>query len=283
MALTGCGAEPAAAGSTTGLRHRMVVEGLAEPQRATLGTALPHVRLQPVLGPWRPLAGSQAAVIDPAYLADEDPGATWLSRLEAEALPVVMWTECTPRAMRSVLLAAHLRPVRLVISGIDDAVAVMRQVLSWAPRALHARMLLDALGPSMEAMPFPLKAACVRAVEAPDELFDASDLARLAHMSRRHADRLLVQSGLVSAKAVVIAARTWAAYYMLTNERRTTTETAARLAYADKKALLRHLRAVLGASAAASPSLLSPQQCCQRVVTYLSASDKASAPARQPT
>jgi len=81
-------------------------------------------------------------------------------------------------------------------------------------------------------------------IRKPEQFFDAGDVARQAGLSRRHLDRVLTAADLAPAKNWIVGARAWHAVHLLASGRCSVESVAARLGYADRKALRRHLDAV---------------------------------------
>jgi AraC-like DNA-binding protein len=185
-------------------------------------------------------------VVDPRLLANRSPAAVATRRFARSHVPVVYYTTLSREAMLAVASDHELVPARIVMHKEDDAPATLRELVELAPRVLHAgllrrhvRELLAPLAPSVHA-------SLDAVIRAPEQFFDAGDVAARAGLSRRHLDRMLVAEDLATTKHWVVAARAWHAARLLACPGCSVEATAERLGYRDSKALRRHLRAVWG-------------------------------------
>ena len=186
------------------------------------------------------------AVVDPAWVAETSPDGQWQERLREVDVPCIFLTDSSPHGFRTALGAAEVTPYRLLLRGVDDDTATLHAAIAEARPFAHAERLLAAIAPALAGLSGPVRSACERLVYRPERFFDAADLARASLLSRRHLDRTLHEQGLGTAKQLVIGARVWQAYRLITAEPASARGVAARLGYADGKSLLRHVRAVLG-------------------------------------
>lgn len=243
-----------------------VVTALPASSRALLRARMPRVEMIP-LEEHRAGESAVACLVDPAFLEEAAPGGAWIGAIP-EGLPLVVWADLSPRGMEGVLAAEPLRPVRLLIDGVDDVPGTLARLLPTIPRLVHGHRLEEALRPRLEQAPAPIRAACARVIERPESFFDATDLARAAQMSRRHLDRILARCGFAPGKAMVVGARVWRAHHGIVTEGRSVPNAAQALGYADSKALLRHIRVVTGEGAAGFRGL-EATQCMERVIGHL--------------
>lgn len=225
-----------------------VVAGLPPERMTLLRRRFPQLSVRPFTPDAMQDPPAAAVLLDPVYLEERSPG--WLD-WAFPAAPVILWTEHTPRGMRAMARSTRLHPVRLLIDGLEDVPDSLESALTSAPRLAHVQRLVEALRVPLEETPTAMRAACLRAIEQPESMFDAEDLARAAHLSRRHLDRLLRKLGIAPAKAVVIGARTWLAHLRVVGEGHSVADAAELLGYLDGKGLVRHVRAVTGAGAPA--------------------------------
>ncbi len=245
---------------------RRVVAALPAASHDLLRSRFPRVEVV-ALEAHRPGEPAAACLVDPGFLEDTAPGGHWVASIP-QGLPVVVWADLSPRGMRGVLAAAPLRPIRLLIEGVDDVASALEAMLGNMPRLAHVSRLHEALRAHFERVPLPIRAACARAIDRPESFFDAADLARAARMSRRHVDRILMNCGFAPAKTIVVGARIWLAHLGIATERRSVPEAARKLGYADPKALLRHIRVVSGEGARGFRQL-APAACLERVVGHM--------------
>lgn len=186
------------------------------------------------------------AIIDPAWVAEGQPHGEWQGRIRELDVPCIFLTDSSPHGFRTALGAADVTPYRLLLRGVDDDTPSLFAAIAEARPFAHAERLLAAIAPSLAGLSGPVRSACERLVYRPERFFDAADLARASLLSRRHLDRTLHEQGLGTAKQLVIGARVWQAYRLMTAEPCSARGVAARLGYTDGKSLLRHVRAVLG-------------------------------------
>jgi AraC-like DNA-binding protein len=229
-------------------------------------------------------------VVDPRRVAECVAEAAALQRYVHARVPCVFYTANTPQAFRSVLALNDVVAARLVLFDIDDEPAALRDVIALAPRTSHAFRLRGALDDHLRSLLPSVRTTLHTILRRPDQFFDASDVALRAGLSRRHLDRVLTAASLAPAKNWIVGARAWHAVHLLTSGRCSVEATAARLGYADRKALRRHLVAVWRTSPtqlarADSEVLLRDLVCFLRTrepESDLAADDGASAPPEFP-
>jgi AraC-like DNA-binding protein len=161
-------------------------------------------------------------------------------------------TESTPEALQSVVAANDVVAIRLVLFDIDDDPQTLGEVVALAPRSSHALRLHSAVEDEIRPLPPSVRATLYAIIRRPEQFFDASDDALRAGLSRRHLDRVLTAANLAPAKNWIVGARAWHAVHLLASSRCSVESAAARLGYADRKALRRHLDCVWPSS----PTLL---------------------------
>ncbi|HEX7979125.1 MAG TPA: AraC family transcriptional regulator, partial [Gemmatimonadaceae bacterium] len=147
-------------------------------------------------------------------------------------------------ALRSVVAASDVSPVRLVLFDVDDDPTTFREVIDLAPRQAHTNRLRLAMKEALQPLVPSIRTALDMVLRRPEAFFDASDVATRAGLSRRHLDRLLTAANLAPAKNWIVGARAWHAAHLLVRAGLSAETAAAQLGYADSKALRRHLAAV---------------------------------------
>lgn len=223
--------------STVGtLLDRPFVERLA---RATAGTTR-LVRLGE-LGPAQP---PDLLVVDPRRLSPTSRDTTAVYRFVRAQVPCVYYTASTQAALRAVVAATELTPVRLVLFDVDDDPPTLESVIALAPRHAHAFKLREAMRELLRPLVPSVRTTLDMVLRKPEQFFDAHDLARRIGLSRRHLDRVLTQADLAPAKNWIVGARAWHAVFLIACSQCSVEQTASRLGYADTKALRRHLSAV---------------------------------------
>ena len=187
-------------------------------------------------------------VVDPRRLSSSGAEATIVRHHATAHVPCVYYTESSPQALRSVVAASDLTPVRLVLFDVDDDPMTFRDVIGLAPRHAHANRLRAALRDALQPLIPSIRTTLDTVLRRPEQFFDASDVAMRAGLSRRHLDRLLTAADLAPAKNWIVGARAWHAAFMIGCGNLSAEETASRLGYADSKGLRRHLAAVWSVS-----------------------------------
>ena len=185
-------------------------------------------------------------VLDPVLCVAPDADGALASRASELEVPCVFYTTSAQRALHAVVAMGHLDPVRVLLSGVDDTPPQIRAAIDEAVLRGDVARLRRALAGALHELPPTLQFALDMALRRPEQFFDAADVARHAGFSRRHVDRVLHDHRLAPAKQWVIASRVWHAQHLQQKRRMTTVDTAARLGYADPKALRRHRESVLG-------------------------------------
>jgi AraC-like DNA-binding protein len=187
-------------------------------------------------------------IVDPRRVAGCEPEAVALRRHARAQVPCVFYTESTPEALRSVVAASDVMAVRLVLFDVDDSPETLREVVELAPRSSHALRLHSSVEDDIRSLLPSVRATLYAVLRKPEQFFDASDIASHAGLSRRHLDRVLTAANLAPAKNWIIGARAWHAVHLLASGRCSVESTAARLGYADRRALRRHFDSVWHAS-----------------------------------
>jgi AraC-like DNA-binding protein len=225
----------------------MVIGVLLHPSFASrLAGALSGVASLRELADVDPDESLDLLVVDPRLLAKHPPAAAVTRRLARSQVPLVYYTTLSRDAM---LAAAHdheLVPARLVMHREDDSPATLRDLVELAPRFLHAGLLRQHVRELLEPLAPSIRASFDAVIRAPEQFFDAGDVAARAGLSRRHLDRMLAAKDLAPTKRWVVAARAWHAARLLACPESSVESVAERLGYRDSKALRRHLRAVWG-------------------------------------
>jgi AraC-like DNA-binding protein len=201
-------------------------------------------------------------VLDPRRLAASTREACIVRRHVAAHVPCVYYTATNQHALRVVLAASEVMPIRLVLFDVDDDPRAFRDVVVQAPLYAHTNRLRAATKDALRELPASVRVTLDTVIRRPEQFFDAGDVALRAGLSRRHLDRLLTAADLAPAKNWVVGARAWHAAHLLVCGRYSVAATASRLGYADSKALRRHLAAVWSVS----PTMLS---CGDADVTLL--------------
>lgn len=191
-------------------------------------------------------ADPDVVVLDPQLVTAPGGDTELAQRVIDLRAPCVFYTDSAPRALQAVVALQHLDPVRVLIGGIDDSLDGIRTAIADAILRGDTAGLPRAMSRTLAELPPTLQFALDLALRRPEQFFDASDVARHAGFSRRHVDRVLHDQGLAPAKQWVIAARVWHALHLQRGRRMTIADAAARLGYADPKALRRHRDTVLG-------------------------------------
>jgi AraC-like DNA-binding protein len=192
-------------------------------------------------------------VLDPRRLTSSSPESLALRRHVEAHVPCVYYTASNQQALRLVLAASEVTPVRLVLFDVDDDPITIREVIGLAPRLAHTNRLRSAMKTALQPLPPSVRVTLDTVIRRPEQFFDAGDVALRAGLSRRHLDRLLTAADLAPVKNWVVGARAWHAAHLLVCGRYSVAATASRLGYADSKALRRHLSAVWSVS----PTMLS--------------------------
>jgi AraC-like DNA-binding protein len=187
-------------------------------------------------------------VLDPRRLVSSVHESAVVRRHADIHVPCIYYTESSQLALRSVVAASDVTPVRLVLFDVDDDPITFHEVIGLAPRHAHASRLRTALKSALQPLLPSVRTTLDTILRRPEQFFDASDVALRAGLSRRHLDRLLTAADLAPAKNWVVGARAWHAAYLLVCGRLSVEATASRLGYADAKALRRHLAAVWSSS-----------------------------------
>jgi len=192
-------------------------------------------------------------VLDPRRLAPSTLESSIVRRHVEAHVPCVYYTATSQQALRSVVAASEVTPVRLVLFDVDDDPTTFREVISLAPRHAHTNRLRLAMKDALHPLLPSVRVTLDTVIRRPEQFFDAGDVALRAGLSRRHLDRLLTAADLAPVKNWVVGARAWHAAHLLVCGRHSVAATASRLGYADSKALRRHLAAVWSVS----PTMLS--------------------------
>ena len=96
-------------------------------------------------------------VLDPRRIAPASADFSVVRRHVEANVPCVYYTASSPEALRSVVAASDVSPVRLVLFDVDDDPRTFREVIDLAPRQAHTTRLRlamkEALQPLRKASP----------------------------------------------------------------------------------------------------------------------------------
>ena len=220
-----------------------VLEPAFEHRLSRAVTTMAIVRALALFAPGEPC---DLLVVDPRRVAGCESAAGTLRRYARAQVPCVFYTQCTPEALRAVVASIDVAAVRLVLFDMDDAPERLRDVVAIAPRSSHGLRLHSAVEDVLRRLPASVRATLYAVIRKPEQFFDASDIALQAGLSRRHLDRVLTSADLAPAKNWVVGARAWHAVHLLASG--SVESAAARLGYADRRALRRHFDSIWQAS-----------------------------------
>jgi AraC-like DNA-binding protein len=207
---------------------------------------------------WTSIPAGALLILDPTVLAGDGVALAMAgAAITAVGARVVLYTSFSAESMRAVAFAAPLMPVELWITGIDDhAEEFGRRVQRLAAHGLVGDVVPRLLSNSAE-LPRSVQAAIVALFTTPERFFEAADLARVAMTSRRNLDRSLVESGLGTARRLIVAARMLhgIARFGGPDTARSVRSVADSLGYSDPEVFSRHFAEVFGIRPAARASL----------------------------
>lgn len=185
-------------------------------------------------------------VVDPWLLASWQ--LSWAERqaLLDRTLPTIFYTALTPAAAQALLSWSELRPSALLLSDHEDSPERLFESLQKIRMRTLGRQFLDLLGVNRERTPARVMRILDRIANHPEAVLDASHLARDIGISRRTLDRLLVASGLGPARRLLVASKVWQSIHLICRQELRVREVTARLGYADRVSLGRHIHEVLG-------------------------------------
>lgn len=176
-------------------------------------------------------------------------------------IPCAVYTSLTPSGVAALPQLFRGGMQGLLLFGIDDGAAAIRELILRLTADAVAHLLLDALARPLRTLPPAVGRAIRFLFAAPHRFPSVEDLAVAAGMSRRHLHRLVTDAGLTSPTQLLVVARVLRAHQFLRAGGATIQQAAARLRLAPR-ILSRHVRlttAVPGARALAeleSPELV---------------------------
>jgi len=193
--------------------------------------------------------GADVVVADPSAAGQIEVEALEDVRRRFPSLPVVVYTQLSPNAMKSIVRLARSGIEHVVLSRFDDEPRHFLELLESIPaNALGDRMLQELVGP-LSALPVTVVRAIDQLFRSPARFKNANDLAAAAGMNLRTLYRNLEPAGIYSARALVVSARLLRAYAFLKDPGRSIKDVAAKAGYHSPWQLSQQLREVTGRTA----------------------------------
>jgi len=223
---------------------------------------------------WSAVQPGALVVLDPTLFSGDAVSLAMAgSTFAAVGARVAFYTSFSSESMHAVASASVLLPVELWITGIDDrAQEFGRRVQRLAAHGLVAEVLPRLLVDD-EHLPHAIRAGVIALFTTPERFFDAGDLARAAMTSRRSLDRHLADSGLGTARRLIVAAKMLHGMVRFggSGASRSSRSVADSLGYSDPEVFARQFSDVFGVRPAARATLGS-----ERVVSSLLAYVRSS-------
>jgi len=165
------------------------------------------------------------------------------------SLPIVVYTQLSPAAIKAIVRLARSGVEHVVLSRFDDEPRRFLEMLESIPAsALGERMLQELVGP-LSVLPVTVVRAIDQLFRSPARFKNAHDLAAAAGMNLRTLYRNLEPAGIYSARALVVSARLLRAYAFLKDPGRSIKDVAAKAGYHSPWQLSQQLREVTGRTA----------------------------------
>ena len=192
------------------------------------------------------------AVVDP--LAYEGKGSDLDRALApfAEKASLIVYTRVTPAAMRRLIQLPAVSSAQLVLFGLDDSPAQLREAFRAASHSACRRRALHSLRTMVDPLPRDIGQSLERLFLAGGDQLTVPGLAHCAQLSVRTLQRRLAAAHRPSPLWLMRMARAVLARELLSSTNLTVAEVARRVGYAKR----RSLRTLLRRSFGSSPSML---------------------------
>lgn len=207
-------------------------------------------------------------ILDPALRDGEFAGAIEATVAQFQALPVLIYTTVSARAMGLTLRLAHVGVQHLVLHDIDDDPHRFLEVIERVPAHPAIDVMLHELDGALSLLPPRLTRAIELLFQSPSRARTSTDLAQLAGMTRRTLYRLMAPAGLPPRK-VIDCARLLRAYTLLSAAGSRLKETSAKLGFADPQTLSDLIREWTGQTTRSIQRGVPPGTFAHLLATYL--------------
>ncbi len=184
-------------------------------------------------------------------------------------LPVVIYTTLAPDSMQATVMLAKLGVQHVVLRGFDDEPRRFRQMLQQLPAARLSNSVLQHVLPHIQDAPVLFVRAITRLFEAPQEIVDVDELARLSGMTRRSLDRWFVRSGLASARTMILVARLTRAKHFMEDPGFLLEDIARKLGYTSIRRFARQVRAATGMTPSTMRSAFTTEEFTLRMAALV--------------
>lgn len=192
-----------------------------------------------------------AVVLDPTLCSPLDMQGHSLPPVLARSTPVVLYTHASPSSIKLCFEWARAGAVQLVLAGIDDESAYLRELLTTPLSGTTDGVFINRLTTHLGAVPHRLASAVCRLFTSADSTSDLDALVAVAFMTHRSVDRWLRRAGLAPPKHFVGAAKLLRAHRAFASGETCLARAARRGGFASERTFARQSRALLGVSPSA--------------------------------
>jgi AraC-like DNA-binding protein len=189
---------------------------------------------------------TDVVVADPAVAGAVEVESLEDLRRRMPSLPVVIYTQLSPTAMKAVVRLAKSGVEDVVLSRFDDEPRRFLELLEGIPAHTLGERMLQELAESIAILPITVARAIDQLFRSPARFKNAQDLADASGMNLRTLYRNLEPAGIFSARALVVSARLLHAYSFLQDPGRSIKDVAAKAGYNSPWQLSQQLRELTG-------------------------------------
>jgi AraC-like DNA-binding protein len=184
-------------------------------------------------------------------------------------LPVVIYTTLAADSMQATVMLAKLGVQHVVLRGFDDEPRRFRQMINQLPAARLSNSVLEHVLPHIQDAPTLFVRAITRLFEAPQEVVDVDELARMSGMTRRSLDRWFLRSGLTSARTMILVARLTRAKHYMGDPGFLLEDIVKKLGYSSIRRFARQVRAATGMTPSTMRTSYSTEEFTMRMAALV--------------
>jgi AraC-like DNA-binding protein len=192
---------------------------------------------------------TDVVIADPAVAGTAEVESLEDLRRRMPSLPVVIYTQLSPSAMKAMVRLAKSGVQDVVLSRFDDEPRRFLELLESIPAHTLSERMLQELAESIAILPITVARAVDQLFRSPARFKNAQDLADASGMNLRTLYRNLEPAGIYSARALVVSARLLHAYSFLLDPGRSIKDVAAKAGYNSPWQLSQQLRELTGRTA----------------------------------
>jgi len=206
-------------------------------------------------------------VVDPQF---DTPAEARSDRIRAvrnryRSLPMIVYSNLAAQTLRPLVELGREGMEQLILFGLDDDPAHLRQMLERQPGLVLSERLLGHLQRPLSRVPAQVGSALERLIRNPSVFRDVPDLAAAAGVPRRSIYRNLERAGLVTPRELIAGARLLRGYAFLREPAYSLDAVAEHVRFTDADALTKAMKWGVGMTPGRARDRMGPEEFVARL------------------